>query len=503
MQSRGMKRRSLESDDCRRARESRGPTLKRVVPGLIIGVAALATMMVLTASASAAPTPALTWSSAKTVAPDTITDIDCPSSSLCVAVDVSGNVITSTNPNGPAADWTATDVIASSLHAVSCASPSLCVAVSTAGQLVTSTDPTGGAAAWTTTKISGVGHLGAVDCAVGVCAALDADAKILLSSNPTGGAGAWTVGEPSGTSLFLSAIDCPSSALCVAVGAESRNLGGGFFVQENVVFTLTDPVGPGRQAERSYLGPRSFMQAISCPATSFCLAVDKSGEAWASSDPTGGESAWSNQFIDAGEELTDVSCPSPSFCVAVDKSGHALTSVDPTEGMSAWGVADIPAGLLSLSCPSASLCLAAGLNQVASGTPPPPEQPQPSQPSTPSQPAQAFVRPHLLLLHRVVMVWYGRAKLALTCYPSCSGVARLELKKGRRSKGARGAFRSSGAVRFAITGNKRATIRLSKKDRELLDERKQLQGRVRISAHASTGQPLSLEQIVTLKKRGS
>jgi hypothetical protein len=470
-----------------------------------VPLAVLAAMMILAAPAGAAE-PALDWSSAKTVAPDAIIDVDCPTATLCVAVDAGGNVITSVNPTGPATDWTAADVIDSSLHAVSCASPSLCVAVSTAGQLVTSTDPTGGAAAWTTTKVGGVGYLGAVSCAVGVCAALDAEARILLSSDPTGGAGAWTIGEPSGGSLFLSAVDCSDSSLCVAVGAEPHNLGGGLFVQENVVFTIADPVGPGRQFKKSYVGPRSFMQAISCPTTSFCLAVDKWGEAWSSTDPTGGGSAWSSQFIDPEENLTDVSCPSSSFCVAVDDSGQALTSTNPTGGLEAWGVTAIPSGMLSISCPSTSLCLAAGSTEVTSGIPTVPVQTEPSQPSAAAAPTPAPIYPASLFLQPTALpVSNGKAKMTLTCLGPyvCSGVARLEVAKGRGSGvSARGSYQSIGSTRFLIKGRTVVAVPLNKHGRQLTEEKKQIRTRVRINGQTSTGQALFLQKFATLKRRG-
>src|ERR1700693_3636342 len=81
--------------------------------------------------------------------------VSCPTSGLCVAVDELGNVVTSSNPQGGAAAWTVTHVDftkdaqsqATNLSAVSCPSGDLCVAVDFSGDVVTSTNPTGGASA--------------------------------------------------------------------------------------------------------------------------------------------------------------------------------------------------------------------------------------------------------------------------------------------------------------------------------------------------------------------
>ena len=86
----------------------------------------------------------------------TLYGVSCATASLCVAVDDAGNVVTSTDPTGGAAKWTAANVDGSnSLRDVSCPSTSLCVAVDNVGNVVTATDPTGGSAAWTAASVDG------------------------------------------------------------------------------------------------------------------------------------------------------------------------------------------------------------------------------------------------------------------------------------------------------------------------------------------------------------
>ncbi|HET6816322.1 MAG TPA: hypothetical protein VFH66_03750 [Mycobacteriales bacterium] len=85
--------------------------------------------------------------------------VSCPSTSLCVAVGLAGTLVTMTGTGN------AVYTVDSSrrLTSVSCVS-SLCVAGDIAGQVVTSTEPTGGAAAWAPTAIDPSGAISAVSC---------------------------------------------------------------------------------------------------------------------------------------------------------------------------------------------------------------------------------------------------------------------------------------------------------------------------------------------------
>src|SRR5262249_55464297 len=70
--------------------------------------------------------------------------ISCPTSSLCVAVDFSGGVWTSTNPAGGPGSWTPTKIPkARALFGVSCVSAVQCVVVGGDGLVITSNNPTG------------------------------------------------------------------------------------------------------------------------------------------------------------------------------------------------------------------------------------------------------------------------------------------------------------------------------------------------------------------------
>jgi hypothetical protein len=63
--------------------------------------------------------------------------IDCPSRSLCVATDSTGDVLVSTNPGAPQPRWQRTHVDGrGTIAAISCPSNSLCIAVDTRGGLI-------------------------------------------------------------------------------------------------------------------------------------------------------------------------------------------------------------------------------------------------------------------------------------------------------------------------------------------------------------------------------
>jgi hypothetical protein len=69
-------------------------------------------------------------------------------------------------------------------------------------------------------------------------------------------------------------------------------------------------------------GVSGGLTAVSCPTTSFCMAVDEdsnrsvmfSGGSWSAPIPAS-----------SGYGLEAVSCPSTSFCVAVDDNADVLT----------------------------------------------------------------------------------------------------------------------------------------------------------------------------------
>jgi hypothetical protein len=94
------------------------------------------------------------------------------------------------------------------------------------------------------------------------------------------------------------------------------------------------------------------VQAASCAAAHFCVAIDKGGNTL-----TYNGSSWSApSHIDGSNGIFSVSCPSASFCIAVDNGGNTLTY----NGSSWTAPLDIDGTnqLFSVSCPNGGFCAA-------------------------------------------------------------------------------------------------------------------------------------------------
>ncbi len=105
--------------------------------------------------------------------------------------------------------------------------------------------------------------------------------------------------------------------------------------------------------------PSGGLSTVSCPKVNFCVAVDNNGGAL-----TYNGTAWAGPVtIDSGVALDAVSCSAVTFCVATDVNGNYIMDNAgswgaPTPFVSANAGADLA---LSISCPSATYCLALGM----------------------------------------------------------------------------------------------------------------------------------------------
>jgi hypothetical protein len=120
----------------------------------------------------------------------------------------------------------------------------------------------------------------------------------------------------------------------------------------------------------SAIDPGSHLQAVSCASASFCVALDRKGNAL-----TFNGSSWSvpvNAYPDGlsmgegGVSWPIMSCPTSNFCAAVDGAGGnvvtfdggswtAPVNIDPEAANSVSGPVLI--FLMSVSCPSATFCV--------------------------------------------------------------------------------------------------------------------------------------------------
>jgi hypothetical protein len=154
-------------------------------------------------------------------------------------------------------------------------------------------------------------------------------------------------------------ISCADSSLCVAVADEGR------------ILYSTDPTeGIEAWAETQVDGLEpADLTAVSCPTDEFCVAVDTDGNALISTNPANG--AWIKVAVGDGDPFTDISCASPTLCLAGDKSGDVFFSEDPEEG-SSWDATELEdeGEIGSISCASASLCVAVADEETFTSTDP-------------------------------------------------------------------------------------------------------------------------------------
>jgi hypothetical protein len=370
------------------------PPLKRILIVPCSVIALLAILAVLAGSAAASnwtlrqlpPTPLEGGGTDEAG----LSSVSCPTESLCVAAGGFDTVAFSQAPTAGAAGWHVVhptygeprqsclekgEPVAfcssprGSLNGISCASESLCVAVGYEGSVYVSTDPTGAANAWSVGEVNegrGATHLTAVSCpSTTLCAAVSGGSnnsnggKVLTSTDPT--SGHWQAVQLS-SSLDLRGISCGTPSLCVAVAREGR------------IFASTDPTG-GASAwkEASAPGGSGDLEGVSCASTLLCAAGNMTGNILTSTDPAGGAGTWGKSNTGSSVQVTGASCPTALRCLAVDNNGDVLTSTDPTGGSGSWtfenlvpfrpteGTEEEPSNaLFGASCASTSLCALVG-----------------------------------------------------------------------------------------------------------------------------------------------
>jgi hypothetical protein len=217
-----------------------------------------------------------------------------------------------------------------------------------------------------------------------LCVAVGGNDTVASSSEPTGGGASWKSVYPGKGAVQtrskrisngreVRGVSCPSANLCVAVSFEGD------------VYATSDPTGSASawtDTDTSGTGPNTHFSGVSCPTTALCVAVSEDGQVATSTDPSGG--AWSTVSLDDSVRLRGVSCASPSLCVAVggeqDEAvkGRVLSrlfySTDPAGGASAWKQTEIETdsgGLFGVACVAAPLCVTgnSGGNLLISSSP--------------------------------------------------------------------------------------------------------------------------------------
>ena len=268
--------------------------------------------------------------------------VSCPSTALCVAIScplsdasscsaygefTSGSEIsTSANPTASPSNWTTTQIPGiQTIYDLSCPSTTLCVASAGNGDLLVSTDPTDGTPTWTTDTVDGTNGVTTVSCpTASQCFAVDAAGNVISSTNPAGGPAAWTIQRNLVPQAPLVQLSCPSSSFCL--GASLVSLASGLVLS-------TDPAGTPWTPTDGSFQPWD----AACPSASLCVAVGTSGDNQSdvsvSTDPSAG--AWTSYALPADG---GISCPTTSFCALATVDGFAATSDDPAAGPAAGGL---------------------------------------------------------------------------------------------------------------------------------------------------------------------
>ena len=250
--------------------------------------------------------------------------VSCVPGGVCVAVGNAGKVSTAPGPAGP---WTlsAASPIDTSrnLEAVACPSSTLCLAVDASGGVVTSLD---GGASWSSASPLDAGHaLTDISCPTATfCAAVDNAGNVLISSTPA--SVPWTTTNLI-TGSSLTSISCANTALCVTTANDAN---GTVFATGNA--SAAPPAAPTWSSTR--LDPTGAPMKVSCSTVGLCAIVDAKGEALTSDDPAGGPPTWKPAPIDGAIKLNAVSCISAGLCLAVDQNGAAIAGLVPAPAVS-------------------------------------------------------------------------------------------------------------------------------------------------------------------------
>jgi len=291
-----------------------------------------------------------------------LTQINCPSSSICYAVGDRGNAMKSTDGGQTWAWLNTTD--GNPIYGLSCPSTDVCYATDIYAHVVKTTN--GGTTwTWQTTPITtpGVQVPGsggpnpfagslAISCSsTTTCVAsgfyVVPSGQTIPSTDPpivttTNGGTNWTLQTSgAGSGNYLHSISClPNTTTCWAVGRGGR------------IITTTGLVAWTQQTSNT----TSLLNSVLCPSTSFCIAVGQNGTVdvyngttWTATTGNGGTGT-----------LADVDCDGNLVCYATGKQGVTLLT---TTGGTSWTVqagGGTTQQMNGVACPNDGTCYAAG-----------------------------------------------------------------------------------------------------------------------------------------------
>lgn len=304
-----------------------------------------------------------TWSTASlpTVQDDNV-QLACPSTTTCELVSSDGTTSQVFSSADGGASWTSVFTGSDFLGSISCPTTTNCLAV---GETINSTptvvSTSNGGASWQTRSpsltlpyadLTDASCATAASCTVvgfGWPSTAGTNQQPVVASTADGGS-SWQQGTLPTTSLFPTAVACPSTSTCIAASAAKAG--------EDAI--ITNDGGTSCSAALLSSGDAPLSE-LSCPTATTCLAAG--GTAVATSGDGG--VAWSATSVVPGlATISGIACASATACVAVGPSLGAATAVSiehTTDGGTSWASATLPSGTLGLgavSCPTSSVCYA-------------------------------------------------------------------------------------------------------------------------------------------------
>jgi photosystem II stability/assembly factor-like uncharacterized protein len=154
--------------------------------------------------------------------------------------------------------------------------------------------------------------------------------------------GTWSWQNPLPDGNFLNGVSCPTASSCIAVG------GGGLI--------LATTNGGSTWTQQSS-GVTDSINGVSCPTASICYAAGDFGEIYKT---TNGGASWSVQRT-VLVFFAGISCPDAMTCYAAGGGGDVIRTVD---GGATWAASSTPDpyNLFAISCSSTTSCAAVGAN---------------------------------------------------------------------------------------------------------------------------------------------
>ncbi|MEA2196530.1 MAG: hypothetical protein QOJ25_581 [Solirubrobacteraceae bacterium] len=153
------------------------------------------------------------------------------------------------------------------------------------------------------------------------------------------------------------AISCPASTLCVAAGLDGQ-------ARRSAVLISTNPAGGASTWTETQFADSIGFSAVSCNTTPVCVALNYKGRVLATANPTGGASAWKAQDLYPYHPSGGVSCV-PGMCALESyeraAGSYMLTTSNPLGGVGSWNGSQVSPGtnLAVVACASRHRCVAA------------------------------------------------------------------------------------------------------------------------------------------------